>query len=306
MTVNLATAVKTNALYRKNLGWTPGVFGLPPNISDTDLVGGIAATQQQLGLDVDGVAGPITYGGVLLSQQMRLNAAANGMVGDQRMSVLGKMACLQAERTWIKDIQDGKPGTFPEASRKFIDDIMRTDKGVGWDWLPPYHGDGNFEWCTTLIAYAWNEAAEIHLKPYRYYFFASTDRLDALGHYRRWQEHDNPRPAVGPYMQIIELDENSQAHHCRFPDGSLPRAGDIVLVGGVNTGPGKHGVLAASFNEKTGVFETWEGNANGLGPKGIIRQGVIKATRRIGLLPGAGKTTYHVRRVIRLAPHIFA
>ncbi len=64
-------------------------------------------------------------------------------------------------------------------------------------------------------------------------------------------------------------------------------------------------MLAASFDEKTGVFQTWEGNANGLGPKGIIRQGVIKATRRIGLAPGASKASYHVRRVIRLAPHIF-
>ncbi len=305
--INVAAAIKANATYRQRLFWTPAVLGLPATVSDSDLVTAVADTQKQLGLTVDGICGPATYGKVLEGHEERLIASANGLAPATRMNLIGKAAVIRAERTWLLDIQDGKAGTFPEASRKFIDAIMRTDAGVGWSWLKEYRGDGQFEWCTTFIAYCINKVAPIPLKPWRFYFFASTDRLEALSHYDAWQgEIPNPKPASGPYHQVIELDETSQAHECRFADGSLPRAGDIVLVGGVHTGAGRHGVLAVGYNENTGVFDTWEGNATGLGPKGVLRQGVIKATRRVGLLPGASKTTYHVRRVIRLAPHIFA
>jgi len=290
-------AVEVNTGYAARLGWTPGDFG--QQWFDTQLVQAIATTQTQLGLPViDGICGPKTYGAVLKQQYATLLAPGSSTT----LVELGQAVVCSAKIVWLTNIIDGKA---PNAeSRVAITEMINSVRGLGWAWEASYTGDGDFEWCGAFAAYVWARSG-IRLA-IRKTYFASTYRLDRWARYMRVDTSiPNPRPSVtqaDPRM-IINLDETARPNDAKMPDGSLPRAGDIVMVGGVNTGPGKHITIVESFDPKSGVFTTIEGNGFGLLPSGSPAQGVIRATRRVGLSAGAKPSTYFVRRIIRPSLH---
>ena len=149
--------------------------------------------------------------------------------------------------------------------------------GLGWTWEPRYQGDGSFEWCGAFAAYCW-----LNLKrDLRKTYFASTYRLDRYARYQSVNGEKNR----GSGRLLAELNE----HSTTLP--WTPRAGDILTIGPVGSGFGKHICLVESY--ANGVFHTIEGNGTGLAPNGKHWQGVVRGERRLG---GDG---WHARRMIR-------
>ncbi len=213
----------------------------------------------------------------------------------------GLDALHEAERIWQLDVIDPKRlDDTHQASRDIIDNMIRSKDGLGWSWLKPYEGDGQFEWCGAFVKRCWH-AAGVRFD-LGYTFFASTIRLLTLARYEPWEKVKNPRPKEGPYRMLIELNEHSNSEDVFFEDGTRPRSGDILIVGGKASGPGKHITLIESFDPYSGTFRTYEGNAFGMGPNAVRRQGVVRASRQVGLKPTDPPTLYHARWVIRLAP----
>lgn len=217
----------------------------------------------------------------------------------------GHRAVLEADQLWRAGIFDPRASDTSIAarvSRVAIDQMIRGVEGLGWSWLDAYKGDGSFEWCGAFVARCWF-AAGLPLKPSRYNFFASTSRLDQWARYRPWEKQKNKRPSVGPWRQVIDLDAHS-SREVRFEDGSLPQAGDILILG--DAASLKHITLLDYYDAATGTFHTYEGNGRGMSPNGEIWQGVVKGERQLGLRAGQKVTTYHARRLMRLAPHDLA
>jgi hypothetical protein len=288
--------VESNQWYAHLLGWTPADFG--STAIDVGLVAAIKGAQGRLEVGVDGICGPATYAAVLAERQRNLLDGIS--VSADPLADAGWIAVYEAKRAWLRDIIDLPPtGTPAHAeSQPLIEQMIRSEAGLGWSWIdPPYNR--NFEWCGAFASYAWR-AAGLGL-PWRYTYFASTFRLDCWGRYQPFEKTPNARPVTGMPRKIVELDESSGPLQAHFSDGDPPRAGDILLVGGVNTAYGKHVVVVESYDTSSGMFTTLEGNATGAGPTGATRHGVIRGHRPVGLPRGAATTTYHARRLIRPA-----
>lgn len=306
--LSVADKIALNKRYAAQHGWQ-GAGEIIPGAKeiDADFVKLVAALQNRLHVGSDGVSGPLTYSAVLADYQGMWRRGQVGASAATQLENAGKIALAEVKRLWLRDIQDlpdPKSPRFAEC-QSAIDQLIRTSLGIGWAWLPPYQRD-RFEFCGTGPAYGWR-AAGMPLKPHRYYFFASTDRLECWSHYHPWEETPNPRPAAGvaPRM-VIELDENSTAKDCVFPDKTVPRAGDIVIMGPCESGEGKHIGTVELYFASTGEFTTIECNGGpgtdanpARSPSGRKMHGIIRATRRIGLRKSDPRTTYHIRRVIR-------
>lgn len=250
--------------------------------------------QEANGLEVDGMPGVKTL--EKLRGEKPIDASR-----PRDLESAGRLALAEAIRLFETDIWD-PPKNYDnpvgDRWRDAITEMIRSDLGLGWSWEGRYVGDGDFEWCGAFAARCWSVGG-VKLSERKTYF-ASTYRLRAWASYSQANEVvKNPRPSSGPIRLIVGLDENSDS--VKLPDGSSPRAGDILLVGGVNTGPGKHVTLVESFDAPRRVFNTIEGNARGRGPDGRTRQGVVRASRPLGLPSGASPTTYHARWLIRPA-----
>jgi len=282
-----------NQLLAGRLGWTPSEIVPGELVIDADFVVKLAARQTELDVVADGVCGPATYSAVLARKQAEL---ATGSI-ETKLERAGQITVCEAKRLWLRGIVDLPPaGTAAyEASRSAIDQMIRSSLGLGWDWEPEYRR--NFEWCGAFCAYAWR-AGGIPLAM-RKSFFASTYRLDKFARYQPFEQTANPRPATGPYRNFVELDEHSAPLDVAGFGGDDPRAGDILLVGGINTAYGKHITIIESFDTAAGIATTLEGNATGAGPSGTRQHGVIRSRRAIGLRPGDQPTTYFARRLIR-------
>ena len=289
-----------NKVYAERLGFVPGAIVAGATTIDAAFVTGVIDRQVALQVPADGVCGPQTYSAVLLSRQ---GALAAGIAGPaDLLTRAGLVAVCELKRLWLRNIIDLPPKTDYryETCRSTIDQLIRSRLGIYWYWRPEYEQD-TFEFCGTGPAYGWR-AAGLKL-PLRQDLFASTLRLDCYGSYTRWDaDTPNAKPPTGPYRMMVKLTESSRPADAIFPDGSDPREGDIVMVGGKNTGPGKHICTAEAYNPFTGVFTTLECNGTGLGPNGQRQHGVVRASRRIGLMPGQPDTTYFVRRIIRPSP----
>lgn len=286
--------IEANQWYANLLGWTPQDFSCTS--IDASLVAAIGEAQTRLQLDHDGKCGPNTYAAVLADRQKRLIAGLASSADP--VADAGWIALLEAKQIWLRDIVDLPPaGTQAyERSQPLIDHMIRSDAGLDWSWVDqPYNR--NFEWCGAFASYAWR-AAGVAL-PWRYTYFASTFRLDCWGRYQPFEKTPNPRPQTGVLRKMVELDESSGPLDAHFEGNDPPRAGDILLVGGVNTAYGKHVTIVESYDTATGMFTTIEGNATGAGPGGGTRHGVIRGRRPVGLPRGASPTTYHARRLIR-------
>lgn len=314
--MSIAEKIAANARYQEVLGWHPEAIALQQdNLDGEDLVYQIALYQKQFGMapaDCDGILGPKTYAAFLRNyRDTALARLRRASTPDERLTIASEEAVFQATIDWLSDVVDAKASTITAASREYIDETVRTPIGSNWTWESPYRGDGAIEWCGMFVARAYHATVKLAL---RQAFFPSTYRLDRFARYRDIDGTKNPRPtpskspisvlAVAERM-IVELDEYSKPTDAVFPDGTSPRGGDILLVGGVNTGYGKHCTLVRSYQvgvSGLGYFETIEGNATGKGPKGDVRQGVIRAKRPVGLGAGMAPTTYFARRLIRLSP----
>jgi hypothetical protein len=286
-------AIEANRRYAGLLGWAPADFGVTG--FDGELVAGIQAAQHRLDVEADGICGPTTYGAWLAERQASVAKEPANPTGP------GLIAMYEAKRTWLRDVLDLPPVGSPryEASRSLIDAMIRSADGLDWSWLErPYRQD--FEWCGAFASYAWRAAGLA--RAWRYTYFASTFRLDCWGRYQAFQHTPNPRPAAGPYRQMLVLDEHAGPMDACFDEDDLPRAGDLLLVGGVNTAFGKHIAIVESYDPVAGIFTTIEGNATGAGPTGATRHGVVRTRRPVGLPKDARPTTYHARRLIRPAP----
>lgn len=206
----------------------------------------------------------------------------------------GALVVEQANKLFSLDIWDPPRSDHRILAnywRSTIEDMIAGPDGLGWIWEEKYLGDGDFEWCGAFAARCY-AAAGMPLRV-RKTFFASTYRLQRWASYRPFQSVTNDRPPSGPYRLCVPLDEHSTSATLSVE----PHPGDILLVGGVRSGPGKHVTIVESFDGH--VFRTIEGNASGLGPDKKRRQGIVKNFRSIGLLPGMPPTTYHPRWLIR-------
>ncbi len=288
---------ESNRWYADLLGWVPEDFGC--SAINAELVVAIRHAQERLKVEPDGACGPLTYRTLLEERRDQLRAGLASSADP--LADAGRIALCEAKQTWLRDIIDLPPaGTKAYVrSQPLIDHMIRSEAGLNWSWIDQAY-NRSFEWCGAFASYAWR-AGGVAL-PWRYTYFASTFRLDCWGRYQTFQQTPNPRPATGILRKMIELDESSGPLDAHFPDGSPPRAGDILLVGGVNTAYGKHVTLVESYNTSTGMFTTIEGNATGAGPAGGTRHGVIRGQRPVGLPRGGSATTYHARRLIRPAP----
>ena len=171
-------------------------------------------------------------------------------------------------------------------SKTSIDRYIR--KGLGWTWEPSYAGDGDFEWCGAFAAWCWFSIRPALRKTY----FASTYRLDRYARYGSVNGEKNR----GSGRLLAELDEHSTVHALPF----APRAGDILTIGPIGSGYGKHICLVEKFDPRLGIFATLEGNGTGLAPNGQRWQGVVRGERKLG---GDG---WHARRLIRPSPEDLA
>jgi hypothetical protein len=213
-------------------------------------------------------------------------------------AALAKAIALFNLDVWDPPIRDKRP--VAERWRDVITDCIGGDgkgNGLAWGWEGRYAGDGDYEWCGALAARCWQEGGLV--KQARTDSWSSCYRLQRWASYRAASERVlNAKPSVGPYRLCVALDE----HSTRIPDGVEVRPGDILIVGGVGTGPGKHITVIERFDEVRRVFLTREGNGGGIGPDGKRRQGIVRGERPLGLPRGAAEPTYHARWLVRPAP----
>lgn len=299
------TKLAQNRVYAKHLGWKPTDLGATD--FNTLLVTLIAAQQQIIGTDVDGVCGPKTYSGILAHRQAQLMVDIGAAPHtDEKLRLAGALVVCELKRAWLTDILDLPAETSPdyERCRSFIDDLIRTPAGIHWYWEQPY--PSGYKWCGTFAAKGW--AAARVPAPVRQKFFSSTYRLDRWFRYLpidndpKWQ--NKPPFTAGPMRKIVELNETSKPTDAFFGPGDPPRAGDIGLVGpsGSKLSYGQHVVVVEHFDAASGIVTTLEGNGTGLDPHGVRQHGVVRAQRTVGL-QGANPQTYHVRRLGRPGLH---
>lgn len=216
-----------------------------------------------------------------------MSSTEDGCASSTRLASAGQRAVAEAARLWNLDVFDPRQSddsVHAKYSRDVITDVMVAS---GWGWMAPYTGDGHVEWCGLFAGACWR-AAGIDSKWLAKYF-ASTYRLDLWARYREFDARaPNPRPADGPWRLLAELNQHSTS----LPFEPMP--GDILMIGDGTPAFGDHITLVESYAD--GAFQTLEGNGNGLGPDGKRRQGIVRATRRLG---GDG---YCARRLIRPAP----
>ena len=288
--------IQHNRQYAARLGWSPGDFCTVA--FDPALVEAITHAQIALGVAADGIAGPTTYRMWIDRRLTELFAARTTAADLLRDS--GEIALLTAKRAWLDSVIDPPtPDVSYAPSRRRIDTMIRSADGLGWSWLPSYTKVNDFEWCGAFASFAWR-AASVTLH-WRRDFFSSTYRLDLWARYLPFEKTPNPRPASGPYRSWLALNEHSHADEVSFGQDDPPRAGDILLVGPVDSDYGAHVTLVEAYDAEAGVFTTIEGNGGGAWPDGQHVRGVVRGHRPVGVPPDAPPTTYHARRLIRPA-----
>lgn len=215
------------------------------------------------------------------------------------LAAAGELALAEARRLFALDVWDPPRADrrpVAEGWRDVITGLIASDRGLGWTWEGRYDGDGDYEWCGSFAAACWATAG-LPLAT-RKRSWSSCLRLQRWASYRPGIDgRPELEPRAGePRRLCVALTESSRA----LPAGVVPQAGDVLIVGGVGSGPGKHITIVESFDGA--AFHTIEGNGFGAGPDGRRRQGIVRAVRPLGLPDGAGLASYHARWLVRPAP----
>ncbi len=183
----------------------------------------------------------------------------------------GELAVAEAERMFVLDVVDPPAGDRRPLAALWLAIINDIIHRAGWTWIR-YRGNerGAAQWCGHFAAACWRTAG---IDPkWLATFWASTLRLAAWARYRKWNETSaGVKPATAARM-LIGVGAGERA----FPDGSLPRAGDIVIVGDGTPIEGDHITLLISYDPVAGAWHTISGNGGGVGPDGKRREGIVK------------------------------
>lgn len=185
----------------------------------------------------------------------------------------GARAAAEAERMWKLDIIDPPRGAVSTAAKRSLDVITGIVRDNGWTWEVPYTHNGQVQWCGMFAGACWRSAG---LEPkWIATFWASTIRLATWARYLKWNDKSSgTRPATGARM-LLEIHRDMKPANILFPDGTRPRAGDVVIVGDGTPKEGDHINVLVSLSVD-GVFHTISGNGGGAGPDGKRREGVVK------------------------------
>ncbi len=190
----------------------------------------------------------------------------------------GELAAQEAERLWALDVID-PPGPINKQAIESLAIINQILNDAGWVWVT-YTKNGPPQWCGMFAAACWRKAG---LSPsWLATFWASTLRLSYWIRGKSW----NGTRAGGPRLEM-------DLATLKFPDGSGPRRGDIVVVGDGNPPEGDHICVLVGY--LGGIFQTISGNGGGYGPRGNRREGISK---RDYTLTGTGYRVLHVYRPI--------
>lgn len=165
------------------------------------------------------------------------------------------LAVLRAEDAFRANIVDPRDdGAAFATSRSWI----RTFIGDGLGWpseAAAYNHDGQFAWCGAFVAWCWRDGVPLGV---RRQYFASTYRLSRLA---RGGGLDK---VPAQLVQVVK------------PHDVVP--GDIITLWGDQDGYGTHIALVAEVGAR---LVTIEGNANGVGPRGDRREGVVRCERQL-------------------------
>ncbi len=206
----------------------------------------------------------------------------------------GELAAAEAVRLWRLDVYDppkGDRSIGAMASLVVINDVIQRG---GWTWVN-YEGNGSPQWCGLFAGACWRTAG---IDPkWLATFWASTLRLSRWIRYTDWNSTTAGKRPVSGGRMVLKLERDMPPAKMLMPDGTPPRAGDLVIVGDGKPVEGDHINVLLSFNVQTGIYETISGNGAGLGPDNLRREGIVRrnyvahATSGYGVLwvmrPGA-------------------
>lgn len=205
----------------------------------------------------------------------------------------GELALAEAQRLWALDVIDPPKGSKDPRARRWLEVINDIIKSAGWGFRGAYLGNAPkaTRWCGMFAAKCWRLAG---LDPrWLASFWASTLRMEPWFDYKpRNGKSAGKRPARDGRM-AIKLSAASKPADVVFPDGTMPRAGDIMVVGDGTPEAGDHIVICESFDPVTGIAETVGGNGKGLGPDNKRREGIVRARFKVG---GSGFVILRVYR----------
>lgn len=248
-------------------------------------------------LIADGVVGAQTWSMLLSKVPAEMPAPESAPApSSDALEAAGRAAIARALEIWAADIIDppvGMKGERAARSLKFINEMLRTTE---WDWVGYYDGNGHKpEWCGLFAAYCWLAAGLEGEWPE--HFWASNLRLLYWINYRPWNGVSaDKRPATGGRMKL-DTSRATQLEDLVFPDGTAPRAGDVVIVGDGTPFEGDHVTMLVSMEalpDGRVCFHTVSGNGGGYGPDGRRREGVVKTDYFLD--PSGGYRVLHVYR----------
>ncbi len=198
---------------------------------------------------------------------MKTCPTCNQALPPDKLELAGIEAANSAERLWKLDIFDPAVGSTHPRAKECLTVIEGIIKRNGWSWALPYLGDGPPQWCGMTAGDCWLDGGldPTWLRDY----FASTYRLRLWAKYQKFsvKSKPNPEPPPGaPRRLLVDLKKTF--------DPSVPRAGDIVIVGDGDPTVGDHVTICVGY--QYGVFDTISGNSGGTGPNGDRRQGVSR------------------------------
>ncbi len=194
-----------------------------------------------------------------------------------KLEVAGRKVADAMVKLWNLDIIDPQIGSKAPRAAKSLGAIEEIIKLNGWSWALPYKGNGPPQWCGMTAGAAWAGAGlnPVWLPTY----FASTYRLMLWATYQKFDQKSVPNPDPGHNRKRLYLDLSEASAAT-----TVPRPGDIVIVGDGDPRVGDHVTICVSF--ANGVFDTISGNGRGRGPKGDTREGVSRKAYAIGQSSG--------------------
>lgn len=233
--------------------------------------------QKANGLAVNGDANAETIAALerKVPAEMPAPASANAL------EIAGRRALEEAIREWQLDVYDPRASDVTPRGQACKDIITGIIRRAGWGWSIPesgYVGDGPPQWCGLFALDCWLKAGLVLDVQIAAIFWASTLRMAKWFRYGDWNGNDaGTAPQTGARMII------NPAITPTFPDGTSPRAGDVVIVGDGKPDEGDHITLLEAVTTTYGrpVFHTVSGNGGGVGPTGKPREGISKQDYRI-------------------------